>query len=68
VSTGAATPIVTLKVAVAVPPAFVAPRVTLLVPAVVGVPEINPVVVFTLRPVGSPLALNEDGLFVALIW
>jgi hypothetical protein len=68
VSTGAATPIVTLKVAVADPPAFAAPRVTLLVPAVVGVPEITPVVVFTLRPAGSPLALKEDGMFVAVIW
>jgi hypothetical protein len=31
--------------------------VTLDVPAVVGVPEINPVLVFTLRPAGSPVAL-----------
>jgi hypothetical protein len=31
--------------------------VTLVVPAVVGVPEITPVLVFTLRPAGSPVAL-----------
>jgi hypothetical protein len=31
--------------------------VTLDVPAVVGVPEITPVLVFTLRPAGSPVAL-----------
>jgi hypothetical protein len=31
--------------------------VTLVVPAVVGVPEISPVLVFTLRPAGSPVAL-----------
>jgi len=54
--------------AVAEPPAFAAPTVTLLVPAVVGVPEITPVAVFTLNPAGNPLALKEDGLFVAVIW
>ena len=31
--------------------------VTLDVPAVVGVPEITPVLVFTIRPAGSPVAL-----------
>jgi hypothetical protein len=31
--------------------------VTLVVPAVVGVPEITPVLVFTLRPGGRPVAL-----------
>jgi hypothetical protein len=31
--------------------------VTLDVPAVVGVPEITPVLVLTLRPAGSPVAL-----------
>jgi hypothetical protein len=36
---------------------FVALIVTLDVPAVVGVPEITPVVVFTVKPAGSPVAL-----------
>jgi hypothetical protein len=41
--------------------------VTLVVPAVVGVPEITPVFVFTLRPGGSGLALKVVGLLVAVI-
>jgi hypothetical protein len=41
--------------------------VTLVVPAVVGVPEITPVLVFTLRPEGSGLALKLVGLLVAVI-
>jgi hypothetical protein len=41
--------------------------VTLVVPAVVGVPEITPVLVFTLRPGGSGLALKVVGLLVAVI-
>ena len=40
---------------------------TLDVPAVVGVPEITPVFVFTLRPGGSGLALKVVGLLVAVI-
>jgi len=59
---------VTFKVALAEPPEFAAPTVTLLVPAVVGVPEITPVVGLTLNPAGNPLALKEVGLFVAVIW
>jgi hypothetical protein len=42
--------IVRVKVALPVPPALVALMVTLYVPAVVGVPEIKPVLVFTDRP------------------
>ena len=55
------------------PPALVAlivigfPFVTLNVPAVVGVPEINPVVVFTVKPAGNGVALKLVGLFVAVI-
>ena len=49
--------IVKVSVALPVPPALVALIVTLYVPAVVGVPEIKPVLVFTLRPAGNPLAL-----------
>jgi hypothetical protein len=41
--------------------------VTLDVPAVVGVPEITPVLVLTLRPAGSGLALKLVGLLVAVI-
>ena len=53
--------IVKVNVALPVPPALVALTVTLYglpasVPAA-GVPEITPVVVFTLRPAGSPVAL-----------
>ena len=47
---------VIISVAVPVPPALVALIVTLETPAVVGVPEITPVLVFTLRPGGSGLA------------
>jgi len=41
--------------------------VTLVVPAVVGVPEIRPVLVLILRPGGSGLALKLVGLLVAVI-
>jgi hypothetical protein len=58
---------VKVSVALPVPPALVALIVTLNVPAVVGVPEINPVLVFTLRPAGNPVALKLVGLFVAVI-
>jgi hypothetical protein len=40
---------------------------TLVVPAVVGVPEITPVLVFTLRPGGSGLAPKVVGVLVAVI-
>src|SRR5438067_6158728 len=59
--------IVRVSVALPVPPAFVALMVTLYVPAVVGVPEINPVLVFTVKPAGSPVALKLVGLLVAVI-
>ena len=59
----------TVKVSVAlpVPPELVALMVTLYVPAVVGVPEINPVLVFTVKPAGSAVALKLVGLLVAVI-
>jgi hypothetical protein len=41
--------------------------VTLVVPAAVGVPEITPVLVLTLKPAGSGLALKLVGLLVAVI-
>ena len=53
-----APPVVTVNVRVAwpVPVLFVALSVTVEVAAVVGVPEINPLVVFTDSPVGNPVA------------
>ena len=65
--TGFAGLIVKVNVALPVPPELVALMVTLYVPAVVGVPEINPVLVFTLKPAGSPVALKLVGLLVAAI-
>ena len=59
--------IVKVRVAFPVPPELVAIIVTLYVPAVVGVPEITPVVVFTVNPPGSPVALKLVGLLVAVI-
>ena len=55
------------NVALPVPPALVALMVTVYVPDVVGVPEINPVLVFTVKPAGSPVALKPVGLLVAVI-
>ena len=49
------------------PAPLLAVIVTLVVPAVVGVPEITPVLVFTLRPGGSGLAVKLVGLLVAVI-
>ena len=48
--------IVKVKVALPVPLLLVALMVTLYVPAVVGVPEINPVDVFTVKPAGNGAA------------
>jgi len=55
--TGFAGLIVKVKAALPVPPELVALIVTLYVPAVVGVPEIKPVLVFTVKPAGNPVAL-----------
>jgi len=46
---------------------LLAVMVTLVVPAVVGVPEITPVLVLTFRPAGSGLAAKLVGLLVAVI-
>jgi hypothetical protein len=46
---------------------LLAVMMTLVVPAVVGVPEITPVLVLTLRPAGSGLALKLFGLLLAVI-
>ncbi len=60
--------IVRASVAVPVPLAFVALRATLVVPAAVGVPEITPVVVLTVRPPGRFVALYLVGVLLAVIW
>ena len=59
--------VVSVKTAVPVPLEFIAPIVTLLIPAIVGVPEITPVVVFTLSPAGRLVALNVAGFRLAFI-
>ena len=45
------------KVALPVPPAFVAPKVIVEFPAAVGVPLIRPLVALSVSPAGRPLAL-----------
>jgi hypothetical protein len=65
-----AVPIVITRVAVAVlqaPAPLLAVMVTLVVRACVGVPEITPVLVLTVRPAGSGLAVKLVGLLVAVI-
>jgi len=47
---------VSVRVAFPVPALFVALSVIVETPPLVGVPEIKPVVVFTERPVGRPVA------------
>ena len=66
VITGGGGLIVKVKVALPVPLLLVALMVTLYVPAVVGVPEMAPVLVFTVKPEGSPVALKLVGLLVAV--
>ena len=51
--TGFATVIVSVNIAVPVPPVFVALIVTLVTLADVGAPEITPVTVLTLNPLGK---------------
>jgi hypothetical protein len=59
--------IVKVRVAVTVPVELVALKVTVADPAAVGVPEIDPVVVFTDNPAGRPVAPYLVGEFVAVI-
>ena len=56
VMTGADTAIFSVKVALPVPLLFVALRVTVEVPAAVGVPVMEPLALFTARPAGKPVA------------
>ena len=57
VITGNACAMFNVRLARVVPLELVAPKLTTLTPAAVGVPEINPVLVLTLNPAGNPLAL-----------
>ena len=50
-----------------VPPLLVALTITLEVPAPVGIPEIKPETVFTVRPAGNPVAPKLVGELVAVI-
>ena len=68
VMTGAAGLIVSDKLVLPVPPAFVALMVTLGLPAAVGVPEMTPVEVLTVRPAGKFVAPKLVGEFDAVIW
>ena len=65
--TGTGGLIVMVRVNVPVPVALVAPIVTVKVPGVVGVPLMAPVLVFTLSPLGSPVASKLVGLLLAVI-
>ena len=55
-TTGAAATVI-VRVFVPDPPALVALRLTAEVAATVGVPEITPLVAFTVSPAGNPVAL-----------
>ena len=50
-----------------VPVTLLAERVMVVVAAVVGVPEMRPVAVFTVRPAGSPVALKFVGVLSAVM-
>jgi hypothetical protein len=67
VITGAPAPIVSVSVAMPVPALLVALNVTVHVPAALGVPEIKPEPVFTVRPVGNPDAPKVLGKLAAEI-
>ena len=54
---GVAADTVTIRLLVPEPAEFVALKVTVDVAAAVGVPEITPLVAFTVRPAGNPVAL-----------
>ena len=65
--TGTGGAMVRVRVALPVPPLLVALKVTVEVPAAVGVPEINPVVVLTETPAGKPVAPKLVGELDAVI-
>ena len=60
--------IVSVNVALPVPLALVALSVMIVMPAAVGVPEINPVVVFTVKPAGNGAAPHVVIAWFAVIW
>ena len=60
--------IVKVNVALPVPLPLVALRLTLNVPAVVGVPEIKPFAVLTVKPAGNGVAPQVVMLWFAVIW
>ena len=64
---GAVGATVKTRVALPVPPEFVALIVTFVVPGANGVPLMTPVLELTDNPAGSPLAEYEVGLFVPVI-
>jgi hypothetical protein len=68
VITGGGAVTVRVRGALPVPPLLVALTVTWDVPPPVGVPEIKPELVLTLRPAGSPDAPKLVGELVAVIW
>jgi hypothetical protein len=59
--------IVNVSDALPVPALLVALSVTVELPALVGVPEIKPESVFTVRPAGNPVAPKLLGELVAVI-
>ena len=65
--TGIAELMVTVRVAVLVPAAFVALIVTAVVAAAVAVPEIKPLAVLIESPAGKPVAPKLVGELVAVI-
>ena len=58
---------VNVRVRLPVPPALVAPSVTVETAAEAGVPEIKPVEVLIDKPPGKPVALKLVGELVAVI-
>jgi hypothetical protein len=68
VMAGGADAIVSVRAATPVPALLVALRETVEVAAVVGVPEIRPVVVLIDRPAGNPVAPKLVGVLEAVIW
>ena len=65
---GGSTLIVIDSCIVLVPIGLVADKLTVLLPAATGVPDITPVAELKLKPAGNaPLIVNMVGLFVAVI-
>ena len=67
VITGGAAAMVRVNVAWPVPALLVALNVMVDVPAAVGVPEIKPVLLFTVKFAGRPVAPKLVGVLVAVI-